>query len=107
MIMILGRRGTRTQNILHYRICTLQEHKSRQSNSVQTTRKIHPGERPKTNPKTMFHEDLLAVLQRWQEKGDRLVLIMDMNTHIIDSAMCKQMAGDDLQMREVVHSETE
>ena len=55
----------------------------------------------------MFSEDLLMILRRWQEKGDRVVLIMDANKHVIDGAICKQLAGDDLQMREVVHSETE
>ena len=49
----------------------------------------------------MFHEDLLAVLQRWREKGDRVVLIMDMNENVIDGTMYKQLAGEDLQMREV------
>ena len=39
-------------------------------------------------------------------KGDRVVLIMDVNEHVIDGAMCKQLTGKDLQMREVVHSET-
>ena len=54
----------------------------------------------------MFREDLLAVLQRWQEKGDRVVLIIDVNEDVIDGAMFKQLASDDLQMREIVHSET-
>ena len=32
---------------------------------------------------------------------------MDANEHVTDGAMCKQLTGDDLQMRETVHSETE
>ena len=35
-----------------------------------------------------------------------MVMIMDANQHVIYGAMCKQLAGDDLQMREVFHSET-
>ena len=54
----------------------------------------------------MVREDLLAVLQRWRARGDRVVLIMDTNKHVMDRVMCKQLTGDDLQMREVVHSET-
>ena len=60
----------------------------------------------KMNPKTMFQEDTLAVLRRWQEKGDRVVLIMDANKHVMDGSMCKQLAGEDLQMRDAVNSET-
>ena len=60
----------------------------------------------KTNPKTMFREDFLAVLQRWRAKGDRVVLFMDANEHVMDGAMCEQLTGGDPQMREVVHSET-
>jgi len=59
-----------------------------------------------TNPKAMFREDLLEILRRWRKNGDRVVLIMDANEHVIDGAMCKQLAGEDLQMREAVHSET-
>ena len=54
----------------------------------------------------MFSEDLLMILRRWQEKGDRVVLIMDANKHVIDGAICKQLAGDDRQMKDVVYSET-
>ena len=54
----------------------------------------------------MFREDLLAVLRRWWGKGDRVVLIVDVNEHVINGTMCKQMKGEDLQMRAVVHSET-
>ena len=59
----------------------------------------------RTDPKVMFREDLLAVLQRWQEKGDRVVLVINMNEHVIDGEMCKQLVDEDLQMREVVHCE--
>ena len=44
----------------------------------------------KTNPKALFRYDLLAVLQKWQAKGDRVVLIMDTTKNVLHGAMCKQ-----------------
>ena len=35
-----------------------------------------------------------------------MVLIVDTNEHVMDGVMCTQLTDDDLQMREVVHSET-
>ena len=35
-----------------------------------------------------------------------MILIVDINEHITDGAMCKQLSGDNLQMKETVHSET-
>ena len=60
----------------------------------------------KTNPEALFRDNLIAVLRRWQAKGDRVVLIMDANENVLHGAMCKQLTQEDLQMREVVHSET-
>ena len=31
---------------------------------------------------------------------------MDTNKHVINGALCKQLGGEDLQMRDVVHSES-
>jgi hypothetical protein len=60
----------------------------------------------KTNPKALFREDLLQVLRRWRGQGDRVILIMDANENVIHGPMCKQLAKEDINMNEVVHSET-
>ena len=57
----------------------------------------------RTNPKTMFREDLLALLRRWRRKGHRVVLMMDANEHVEEGVMCRQLRGDDLKIREAVH----
>ena len=49
-----------------------------------------------TNSTAWFREDLLVVLRRWQEKGDRVVLIMDASEDVIDGVMYKQLPGADL-----------
>ena len=61
---------------------------------------------PKTNPKEMFREDLLAQLRKWRTRGDIMILVMDTNKDVIDGAMCKQLNRADLNMKEVVFSQT-
>ena len=60
----------------------------------------------KTNPKEMFREDLLAQLRKWRARGDRMILMMDATMDVIDGAMCKQLSRADLNMKEVVFSQT-
>ena len=60
----------------------------------------------KTNPKAMFREDLLSQLRKWRSNGDRVILMMDANEDVVDGVMCRQLSGEDLKMREVVHSTT-
>ena len=53
----------------------------------------------------MFCEDLLTLLMRWRESGDRVVLMMNVKEHMLDGALCKQIAEDDLKMHEAVHGQ--
>ena len=59
----------------------------------------------RTNPKTMFREDLLALLRKWRKVGRRVVLMMDANEHVEDGIMCRQLKEGDLKMTEAVHQQ--
>ena len=52
----------------------------------------------RTNPKTMFRDDLLTTLRSWRAAGHRVVLMMDANEHVLDGCLCKALLGDDLRM---------
>ena len=42
----------------------------------------------RTNPKTMFRDDLLCLLRRWRTVGRRVMLMMDANEHVTEGIMC-------------------
>ena len=55
-----------------------------------------------TMPSRLFIIDFIPPLQVWQRQGDRLLLFMDMNTHILtDLLACKYLA---MSLREAIHS---
>ena len=58
----------------------------------------------RTNPKAMFRDDLLGLLRLWRSEGDRVILMMDANEHVINGALCRQLRGEDLRMSEAVHA---
>jgi hypothetical protein len=45
--------------------------------------------------------DFLAMLQVWRQQGDRLLIFMDMNEHIINGPLAKRMLG--MGLEEVTH----
>ena len=59
----------------------------------------------KTNPKSMFREDLLHAPRQWKQEGDRLILMMDANENVQTGFMCKQMGEEDIDMVEAVHDQ--
>ena len=54
----------------------------------------------------MFREDLLGQLRKWRKNANRVVLMMDANEDVINGAICKQLSGEDLNLREVVNYHT-
>ena len=44
----------------------------------------------KTNPKEMFHKDLLRQLRQWRSKRELMVLMMDANKDVTDGVMYVQ-----------------
>ena len=60
----------------------------------------------RTNPKTMFRDDLLGALQIWRNNGERVILMMDANEHVSDGKMCSQLRQSDIDMHPAVDSTT-
>jgi len=45
-----------------------------------------------TTPRRLFMIDFLAMLQAWRQQGDRLLIFMDMNEHILNGPLARRMA---------------
>ena len=54
-------------------------------------------------PRVKFREDLLALLTRWREDGNRLIVCLDANEHIYKKSLGKALTdAEGLRMKEVV-----
>ena len=40
--------------------------------------------KPRTNPKTMFHKDLLNLLWICRKKAERVLIVMNINENVLD-----------------------
>ena len=54
----------------------------------------------------MLREDLINLLRTWPSARDTVVLMMDDNEHILNGEMSREIRGEGLRMREVVHDQT-
>ena len=57
---------------------------------------------PHTTPQRMFAVDLLAALRTWRKQGDRILLLMDANEHILKGELCTRIMRE-LDMVEATH----
>ncbi len=56
-----------------------------------------------TCPLILFRHDLAKQLQKWREDGDKIILFMDHNKHVIEGNLSKALADrDGLDLREAV-----
>lgn len=46
-------------------------------------------------------DDLAQQLKRWRSRGDRIVLFMDANEHIIKGPLSKRLRADDIELHEM------
>lgn len=46
----------------------------------------------------------LAVLQTWQSQGEQLIIMIDMNEHVLDGPLAKQLMGPGLKLKEATHT---
>ena len=53
-------------------------------------------------PESMFLLDLYALLKTWKDQGDRLLLFMDANEHILRGKLARMLMGK-LGLREATH----
>ncbi len=44
-----------------------------------------------TNPKQLFQNDLIRALKKWICHGERILLLMDMNEHIISGSLAQEL----------------
>ncbi len=42
------------------------------------------------NPRSLFQADILHAISRWLEYGDRIIIFIDMNEHIITGTLPKE-----------------
>jgi hypothetical protein len=47
--------------------------------------------RLKTNPKQLFQNDLIQALKRWIGHREHILLLMDMNKHIISGSLAQEL----------------
>ena len=52
-------------------------------------------------PRQLFEEDFLNQLRVWRMNGDRLIVMMDANEHVLSGRLCRQMTTDGINLREI------
>ena len=52
-------------------------------------------------PRQLFESDFLNQLRVWRNQGDRLIVMMDANEHVLTGRMCRQLANEDINLREI------
>ena len=55
-----------------------------------------------TAPYEMFCTDLLHQLLVWQAQGDRIIIMMDANEHVLDGSFTRKLR-DELDLEEISH----
>ena len=49
-----------------------------------------------TTPYELFCNDLIQQLQTWVAQGDRIILMMDANEHVLNGTLCRRMRDEEL-----------
>jgi hypothetical protein len=53
------------------------------------------------SPRELFEQDFLWQLQVWRASGDRIILMMDANEHVLSGKLCRQLTRDGIDLREI------
>ena len=56
-----------------------------------------------TLPYQLFVDDLLRQLRRWRKSGDRIILCIDANEHVLRGPLAKQLREQDIELSEITH----
>jgi hypothetical protein len=60
-------------------------------------------EKDLTCPLALFHHNLIKRIKKWQESGDKIILFMDHNKHVIKGPMGKDLGDRNrLDLREAI-----
>jgi hypothetical protein len=62
---------------------------------------IHRQNIPATSPYNLFVKDFTSQLRRWGSSGDRIILCMDANEHILLGPLARLLQEDDIGLTEV------
>ena len=60
-----------------------------------------------TNPRKLFMVDFLAVLTSRKKRGERFLIFIDMNEHILEGPLAKRLMGDRLGLLEATYQHWE
>ena len=53
-------------------------------------------------PRNLFQEDMVAAITKWRERGERLIIFIDMNEHILHGVLLKKIFQ--LGLQEATHT---
>lgn len=84
-----------TYNVAH--------HRSQEFGSAyqQYTRYLQLNGITNRTPRSLFHDDFIGVLRKWIQDGERLLIFIDLNEHILTSELAQDILG--LGMEEATH----
>ena len=57
-----------------------------------------------TSPYQMFADDLARQLKIWRRAGDRIILCMDANEHVLRGPLAKRFQAQDIELTEATHT---
>ncbi len=99
--MTIAGGGIKTRVICGYNPCY--NKKLDNGTTYQQHRRYFRSRNVDRRPRTLFKENLIEQLKKWREAGDRLVVCMDVNEHIYNKTIGKELTDSDgLAMQEVV-----
>ena len=52
------------------------------------------------SPRDLFESDFIWQLQWWRSKGERLIVMMDANSHVLTGRLCRAMVHESIGLRE-------
>ena len=97
--VISGRKGHNTRIIHAYAV---RPNRSKEIGSVYQQHLRYMQRNGFTgSPRDLFVSDLLNQLQVWRAQGDRLILMMDANEHVLTGKFCRRLIDDSIGLREI------
>ncbi len=100
-VMTLCGGGIRTRIVCGYNPCYNRNPDS--STTYQQHRRYFRMRNDDRCPWAIFKNDLISMLTKWKEEGDRIIVCLDANEHIYKKSICKALTDrEGLAMKEVV-----
>ena len=90
-----GANGVCTRSLLGYAPCGSAS-SGDQTYLLQAVPVLHSGKEAENNAKGHFWEDLLSVIDVWLGRKDRVVLMMDVNKHVLERKLPKALEASGL-----------